>query len=860
MYRALLVCNSLYEADTTTFPPLNSPATDGASLRDALRDPAAGLFESVELLLDRKRQDLAETANRFFAGADADDVLLFYFSGHGLSRNQHFYLCTRDTDPQFVATALSGHDLAYYVEESVARYKILILDCCHSGAFKSPVAGAIAEQFSGAGRFVITATTASGLARDGAHPSLTSPFTRALVHGLRDGAVDADQDGFVDLDDLYAHLRAVRPGGELPQQNFDGSGQVRIARRGWPAPAPAPDPEPAAALPFLDTPTAATTISPERISRFRANLRSDIAARMPPELTATEFLQRAHLLAAGRLTRAGALLFGENPTAVLPTAVVQCARFHGTSKGVPFDKTDLDGSVAEQIVQAIEFVAAQSQRGETPTGDSPIARPVFRYPMVAVREIVANAVVHRDYANEVACVHVRVFDDRVEVSNPGGWTTGAIPEGESHPLEGLAGDSHRRNFRLARTLTWMRLVEGEGSGIPRAVGECRSVEAPAPTVSQRDGIVTVTIYPRNETPDPVALAAMSVAEAAVVLDRMDAEEAVERLLPMPPERAVQIVAAMRQAKATAVLERMDPADSARLVRELAQDSRSLLLRQLSGVTRRAVEESLRRSATSPGGGHLIIQFEHYFGGDDSYIVSQWHAWDGPTWQPVRGEDRQVERDDLERVVESVVTETERRWAHLSGPITVEFVLPSDLLDAPVERWARQAGGDYPVVVRSLERMRSVHWHRVWRSRWRVLSETPDRVLTHFAGRDESLQHLELTLKLDSAIGVLVLEGTDNADRIVAGLRSGIPAILWHRRGMSADTRAAVARLLAPGSVNRLPALVCDLQLSAALSEPDRLDDGLVLLWDDPDRMPWNFHRPDPSDPVPPPPGDAPVSG
>jgi len=114
--------------------------------------------------------------------------------------------------------------------------------------------------------------------------------------------------------------------------------------------------------------------------------------------------ERSSAEARALVTRSGALLFGEDPTAVIPTAIVQCTHVHGSSLAAPMDKTDLRGTIPEQVVRARDFVARLVQRGEAPTEDDATTHPVYDYPMVAVREILANALVHRDYEHQQVCV------------------------------------------------------------------------------------------------------------------------------------------------------------------------------------------------------------------------------------------------------------------------------------------------------------------------------------------------------------------------------------------------------------------------------------------------------------------------
>ncbi|MDG4759084.1 tetratricopeptide repeat protein [Micromonospora sp. WMMD710] len=506
MYRALLVCNSVYEADPRLHS-LHGPRTDGRLLGAALTDDEMGMFATaqVTILFDASRSEIAEAANRFFSDAEPDDVVLFYFSGHGRSRNQKLYLCARDTVAGLLpGTAVSNDTLNDIIGDSVARAKVIVLDCCHSGAFKGPVA--VERLLAGKGRFVLTATAAFESAADADGDDLPSPFTSALVNGLLHGADDKDGDGAVDLADLYAYLQGALHGSSEPRHRFDGFGNVPIARR----PVPAADEIPEQRLssgslsasadeadhPFLDGTTSATVLSPRRVSRFRSAMRRDVGRPVPRRGSAADFMRAALLMREGRLTRAGALLFGEDPTAVVPTATVQCTHFHGPGKDAPMDKRTLGGTIPEQITQARDFVADLAQLGEAPTADGAVTERVYRYPMIAVREIIANALVHRDYQHREMCVHVRVFSDRIEVTSPGVWSGADLADGERQPLSELRGESRQRNFWLAHVLSWNKLVESEGAGIPRAVRDCHQHGSAEPVVVRSGEAVTVTIFPR----------------------------------------------------------------------------------------------------------------------------------------------------------------------------------------------------------------------------------------------------------------------------------------------------------------------------------------------------------------------------
>lgn len=215
---ALLVANDTYHVPGLA--PLFAPVHDAEQLREVLRDPEVGGFHSSELLINESKAEIERTVERVFRGAGPDDVVLFYFSGHGLRTRQNLYLAASNTDHDLLSsTAVSSTFLKELIRDSAAAAKILLLDCCYSGAFLGPEAlkstvraDDVADQLAaGEGVCVLTASSAVEVAEDGApaadQVAPLSVFTSAVVKGLGTGLAD-NGTGRIGPHDLWRYAHA----------------------------------------------------------------------------------------------------------------------------------------------------------------------------------------------------------------------------------------------------------------------------------------------------------------------------------------------------------------------------------------------------------------------------------------------------------------------------------------------------------------------------------------------------------------------------------------------------------------------------------------------------------------------------
>ncbi|MDX3187391.1 hypothetical protein PV458_03170 [Streptomyces sp. MN03-5084-2B] len=269
-----------------------------------------------------------------------------------------------------------------------------------------------------------------------------------------------------------------------------------------------------------------------------------------------------------------------------------------------------------------------------------------------------------------------------------------------------------------------------------------------------------------------------------------------------------------------------------------------------------LREELTAAPPVPGRLHLLIVARPDPIEEDLYELSCWRQDDPDDWAPARGELALVHESELERHVDGMIAEAEQAWSQVAADVVIEFVLPRALLTLPVHSWAteRASGAPKPLylgyqtVVRSLERMSSPRWHRVWRQRWEAWTRDPSFERVYFCRVGERWDQLRLEARLSNdqwAMTVLTesppVSAISGQDELLPALRTGIPVIVWHPTAPSEKVREVVAWLVErSGGLGNLPALVRESRLDALRNPPSPGDGGaltdLVVLWDDPNRL------------------------
>ena len=251
---ALIIGNSHYQ--DPNLAKLVAPTEDVNDLAEVLRDLNVGRFDQVNTLIDETDATIRLGIEDFFADKKPDDLLVLYFSGHGVRDEQgQLYLAVNNTRAHRLrATAIAAEFITKEMDRSRSKRQVLVLDCCHSGAFAQGSKAVTGEsagtgptfEGNGYGRVVLTATDATQYAWEGDKiigVADNSLFTHYMVEGLRTGAADGNGDGKITLDEMYDYVyeRVVT---QTPKQtpgkwSYKQQGDIIIARNPKPSVRPA---------------------------------------------------------------------------------------------------------------------------------------------------------------------------------------------------------------------------------------------------------------------------------------------------------------------------------------------------------------------------------------------------------------------------------------------------------------------------------------------------------------------------------------------------------------------------------------------------------------------------------------------
>ncbi len=209
---ALIIGNTEYT--DPGLAQLTAPGKDAEDFGGVLKNKDFCEFDEVRILLNQISSAVIEAVDEFFDQRKPDDLLILYFSGHGVRDELgSLYLAVKNTiRSRLRSTAIKSDYIREAMDQSRSKRQVLILDCCNSGAFPQGTKAATGLSIgtssvfeAGYGRVILTASDSTQFAWEGNKvigETDNSLFTHFLVQGL-EGEADLDGDGRITVDELY---------------------------------------------------------------------------------------------------------------------------------------------------------------------------------------------------------------------------------------------------------------------------------------------------------------------------------------------------------------------------------------------------------------------------------------------------------------------------------------------------------------------------------------------------------------------------------------------------------------------------------------------------------------------------------
>ena len=189
-------------------------------------------------------------------------------------------------------------------------------------------------------------------------------------------------------------------------------------------------------------------------------------------------------------TNAGILLFGKEPQKYFKNSYIAMARYKGTSVGTERqDYREFKGNLFFQIDACDKYIKEHIDIMSRLHPMQVEREDIPEYPFFPIRELIVNAVSHRDHRDQRSKTIIKMFKDRIEYYNPGGLPEGVTPEN-------IVEEQRSRNPSIVEGLMKIRYIEGLGEGWDRIVEEFEnhSLKPDKPIIKDLGKAVLVTIF------------------------------------------------------------------------------------------------------------------------------------------------------------------------------------------------------------------------------------------------------------------------------------------------------------------------------------------------------------------------------
>lgn len=258
----------------------------------------------------------------------------------------------------------------------------------------------------------------------------------------------------------------------------------------------------------------------------------DFTARIVPTSSPEPWLRKQSLIVNNLPTVAGNVLFHDEPQIHMPRSSVKLYRYTtsdsvGAREHLAYDPVSIDGPIIEQVAKTVAETVRQVE--EIPTLDAE-GLVKIKYPDETLHEIITNALIHRDYAVNDD-VHVRIFDNRIEVQSPG-----SLPANIT--AQNILDERFSRNPMIVRLLNKFPDAPNKdvGEGLNTAFEAMRRLDLRDPEIRDTGTSVLVIIWHESLASAESRIMdylktnkTINNRQARTLLNRPEAERSIRRL-------------------------------------------------------------------------------------------------------------------------------------------------------------------------------------------------------------------------------------------------------------------------------------------------------------------------------------------
>jgi ATP-dependent DNA helicase RecG len=215
--------------------------------------------------------------------------------------------------------------------------------------------------------------------------------------------------------------------------------------------------------------------------------KAETGGRLPDAdgLTAEELLEKLRLAENGKLKRAAIVLFGKDPGKFYPNTFVKIGKFEDDDFTIRFQEVE-EGNVIEVLEKVLRTLDYKFLiKNISFEGMNRIE--TLEYPVPALREMLLNALIHRNYMG--APTQLRVYDNKLQL-----WNHGTLPVGITLDRLSKSHSSFPRNPILAEACFKGSYIDSWGSGIMKIVNSCKVAGLPIPTLEEDMGGFMVKLF------------------------------------------------------------------------------------------------------------------------------------------------------------------------------------------------------------------------------------------------------------------------------------------------------------------------------------------------------------------------------